>query len=226
MFQNWCSLSFLHWRCDARILERRLPGELELDTFQRAGWIGLTPFRLSGLRALGLPPLPWLSTFPETNLRTYVRGPAGPGIWFFSLEAASALAVLGARLSYGLPYHRARMTVRKEGRHVEYRSARPDAIVSVRVHVGERLDQPDALTRFLTERYRLYARHLGRLVTAAVAHESWPLYDARLEACNQTLTRWARLPAEHAPELVHYSPGVHTRIGPPRSAAVAAPTAR
>ena len=96
MFQNWCSLSFLHWRCDARALQARLPTGLELDTFQQSGWIGLTPFRLTGLRPPGLPPLPWLSTFPETNLRTYVRGPAGPGIWFYSLEAASALAVLGA----------------------------------------------------------------------------------------------------------------------------------
>src|SRR4029453_3781897 len=81
MFQNWCSLSFLHWRCDARILERRLPGELELDTFQQAGWIGLPPARSPGPGAWGFPPLPWLSFFPETNPRTSVRGPAGPGIW-------------------------------------------------------------------------------------------------------------------------------------------------
>ena len=67
MFQNWCSLAFLHWRCDAGILETRLPPGLELDTFDEAGWIGMTPFRLTGLRLPGLPPLPWLSVFPETN---------------------------------------------------------------------------------------------------------------------------------------------------------------
>jgi len=216
MFQNWLSLSFLHWRCDAQSLTMRLPPGLELDTFHGAGWVGLTPFRLTGLRPPGLPPLPGLSTFPETNLRTYVRGPAGPGIWFFSLEAASVLAVLGARVGYGLPYHRARMTVREGDRHVEYRSARPGAIVSVRVRVGDRLERPDALTRFLTERYRLYARHLGRLVTAAVAHEPWPLHDAWIEICDQTLTRWAGLTADCPPDLVHYSPGVHTRVGAPR----------
>ncbi len=217
MFQNWCSLSFLHWRCDARMLQPRLPAELTLDTFQEAGWIGMTPFRLTGLRPPGLPPLPGLSSFPETNLRTYVQGPAGPGIWFFSLEAASTPAVWGARLGYGLPYHRARMTVREAPSHVEYRSARPGASVSVDVRIGHPLSRPDALTRFLTDRYRLYVRRLGRLVTAAVEHEPWPLREARLGRGEQTLTRWAGLPVDGPPDLVHYSPGVHTRIGAPHA---------
>lgn len=218
MFQNWCTLSFLHWRCDPPMLKPRLPAGLTLDTFHEAGWIGVTPFRLTGLRPPGLPPLPGLSTFPETNLRTYVQGPAGPGIWFFSLEAASTLAVWGARLGYGLPYHRARMAVRDTPSHVEYRSARAGVSMSVHVRIGDRLSQPDALTCFLTERYRLYARHLGRLVTAAVEHEPWPLHEAELARCEQTLTRWAGLPVDGPPDLIHYSPGVHTRIGLPRAA--------
>lgn len=199
------------------MLQPRLPAGLTLDTFQEAGWIGMTPFRLTGLRPPGLPPLPGLSSFPETNLRTYVQGPAGPGIWFFSLEAASTLAVWGARLGYGLPYHRARMTVREAPSHVEYRSARPGASVSVDVRIGHPLSRPDALTRFLTDRYRLYVRRLGRLVTAAVEHEPWPLREARLGRGEQTLTRWAGLPVDGPPDLVHYSPGVHTRIGAPHA---------
>lgn len=217
MFQNWCSISFLHWRCDGQILQSYLPAGLELDTFQDAGWIGLTPFRLIGLRPPGLPPLLSLSAFPETNLRTYVRGPSGPGIWFFSLEAGSALAVWGARLGYGLPYYHAQMTVRQSGDDVEYRSSRAGAIVSVQVRTGNRVGAPDTLTRFLTERYRLYARHLGHLVTAGVDHESWQLDEATLVRCEQTLTRWARLPVNGPPDLVHYSSGVHARIGPPRA---------
>src|SRR4029453_3268066 len=131
MFQNWLSLSFLHWRCNAQTLTMRLPPGLELDTFDGAGWVGLTPFLLTGLRPPFLPPLPWLSRFPETNLRTYVRGPAGPGIWFFSLDAASGAAVLGARLSYGLPYHWATMHVREARSRIEYTSDRKGAQSSI-----------------------------------------------------------------------------------------------
>ena len=155
------------------------------------------------------------AVFPSLGMCAFVllyRGLGAP-------RSFEALAVLGARVGYGLPYHRARMTVREGARHVEYRSARPGAIVSVRVRVGDRLESPDALARFLIERYRLYARHLGRLLTAAVAHEPWPLHHAWIEACDQTLTRWAGLTADGPHDLVHYSPGVHTRIGAPRSVA-------
>jgi uncharacterized protein YqjF (DUF2071 family) len=111
MFQNWYRLSFLHWPCDPARLQARLPVGLEIDTFDRTGWVGLTPFHLMGLRPPFLPAISCVSDFPEMNLRTYVRGPSGPGIWFFSLDAASAAAVLGARLTYGLPYYWSRMSV-------------------------------------------------------------------------------------------------------------------
>jgi uncharacterized protein YqjF (DUF2071 family) len=88
MFQGWDRITFLHWPCDAGLLQARLPGGLTIDTYEETAWIGLTPFDLTGLRPPYLPAIPGLSEFPEMNLRTYVRGPAGPGIWFFSLDAA------------------------------------------------------------------------------------------------------------------------------------------
>src|ERR1041384_4832910 len=100
MLQDWETLTFVHWRYDASTLQARFPAGLTIDVYDGAAWIGLTPFRVSHLTLPGAPPLPWLSTFPETNLRTYVRGPDGiRGIWFFSLDAARLLAVLGARVS-------------------------------------------------------------------------------------------------------------------------------
>jgi uncharacterized protein YqjF (DUF2071 family) len=216
MFQGWCSLTFLHWPCDPGLLQTRLPPGLQIDTYEHTGWVGLTPFHLTGLRPPFLPPLPWLSRFPETNLRTYVRGPAGPGIWFFSLDAASAAAVTGARLAYGLPYYQATMRVRRAGSRIEYTSARSGAAHTIRVEIGAPWPDPDARTRFLTERYRLYAERRGALVTAAVEHVPWPLHHASLVGCEETLRRAAGLPGDGPPRLVHYSPGVRTRIGPPR----------
>jgi uncharacterized protein len=219
MFQNWYRLSFLHWPCDPALLQARLPVGLEIDTFDQTGWVGLTPFHLMSLRPLFLPAVPGLSDFPEMNLRTYVRGPAGPGIWFFSLDAASGAAVLGARLTYGLPYYWSRMCVHATGRsRIEYTSTRAGAIADITVEVGKALAQPDDLVLFLTERYRLYSCFLGRLVMAPVEHEPWPLRHAELVGFKETVRRAAKLPDGGAPALVHYSPGVHVRIGAPRLA--------
>lgn len=213
MYQGWQRISFLHWPCDPAVLQARLPAGLTVDTHDGAAWVGLTPFHLQGLRAAFLPPLPGLADFPETNLRTYVRGAAGPGIWFFSLEAASAAAVVGARLTYGLPYHWATMQVQAEGTRVQYRSSRKDAETAITIDHGEALARPDALLIFLTERYRLYSRFWGALATAPVEHPPWPLHRARLVTLRETVRQAADLPHGDAPALVHYSPGVHVKIG-------------
>jgi uncharacterized protein YqjF (DUF2071 family) len=216
MHQNWCRIAFLHWPCEAGPLQACLPRGLAIDTHEDVAWVGLTPFHLTGLRPPFLPPLPGLSAFPEMNLRTYVRGPAGRGIWFFSLDAASLLAVLGARLSYGLPYHWATMRLRSAGRRVRYESARAGAEATITVEVGEPLPDPDGLALFLTERYRLYTRLLGRLAVAPVEHEPWPLHRASLVGLRETVRRAAGLPGGDEPMLVHWSPGVRVRIGWPR----------
>ena len=215
MRQNWFQISFLHWPVDPTVLQLRLPAGLIIDTFEKAAWIGLTPFQLTGLRPPVLPPIPWLSAFPEMNLRTYVRGPAGPGVWFFSLDAASASAVLGARIAYGLPYHWATMGINATGHGWHYTSTRKGARAAITVDVGECLKQPDDLVLFLTERYRLYSRILGVLATAAVEHEPWPLQKATLVALEETVRRAVDLPDTTSP-LVHYSPGVRVRVGAPR----------
>src|SRR3954468_3267474 len=94
--QSWLDLAFLHWRVDADALRKLIPSSLELDTFDGAAWMGITPFVLSGFRVRGMPPLPWVSTFPKLNVRTYATHADKPGIWFFTLDAASLLAVEGA----------------------------------------------------------------------------------------------------------------------------------
>lgn len=216
MFQNWYRISFLHWPCNPALLQARLPVGLEIDTFDQTGWVGLTPFHLMGLRPPFLPAISCVSDFPEMNLRTYVRGPWGPGIRFFSLDAAAAAAVLGARLTYGLPYYWSRMTVRATGgSRIHYTSTRAGAAAVITVDVGEVLARPNDLALFLTERYQLYTRFLGRLAMARVEHEPWPLHRAVIFGFHETVRQAANLPDGDAPALVHYSPGVHVRIGAP-----------
>jgi uncharacterized protein YqjF (DUF2071 family) len=217
MLQSWCAISFLHWPCDPAAIQSRLPDGLRVDVLDGAAWVGLTPFHLRGLRAPRLPALPGLPSFPETNLRTYVTGPAGAGVWFFSLDAASVLAVIGARLTYRLPYHWARMHVARDGRRVRYRSARWGVAADITVEVGALLLDPDDRVAFLTERYRLYS--VGRrLRVASVEHPPWPMRAARLVSLHQSLTAVAGLALPERPALVHFSEGVGVRVGWPRPA--------
>jgi len=175
--QTWEDLLFAHWRVDADALARLLPPELSVDTFDGAAWLGVTPFRVTNLRLRGLPPLPRLSFFAELNVRTYVTVDDKPGIWFFSLDAASQWAVEAAKRFYKLPYHQARMSAESGADGVLYESARPGAAFSARYcGVGDVFNaEPGMLEWFLAERYCLYTADGGRLYRAEIHHPLWQL---------------------------------------------------
>ena len=211
MLQDWSNLTFLHRRFPPAIIAQQIPAPLELDTFDGSAWIAITPFRLKGLRPPILPALPWLSNFPETNCRTYVRGPDGDtGVWFWSLDASRAFAVAAARLGYGLPYAWSRMRVTTAGRRIRYESRRrwPDRSAMTRIEVerGHSIEAGE-LEDFLTARFRLYSFIRGNLTYTQVEHEPWPLEAARIMTLEQTLTDAAGIPAPEGAPLVHFSPG-------------------
>jgi uncharacterized protein YqjF (DUF2071 family) len=215
MLQSWGRITFLHWAYEPGVLRARLPGGVELDTLEGVAWVGMTPFIVDGLRPPSLPALPWLSRFPETNVRTYVRGPDGQrGVWFFSLYAARLLAVIGARVGFSLPYQWAQMTVDEDGQLIRYRSFRRDAMSNIQVEIGGNVIGSSDFDNFLTARYRLYTARAGRLMYAQVEHPPWPLRKARLRSIEQTLLASNGLPAPVHEPFVHFSDGVTTRIGP------------
>lgn len=220
MAQTWDDLLFAHWRVPAEDVARLVPQGLEVDQHDGSAWIGLTPFVISGFRLRGMLPLPRLSTFPELNVRTYVTAGERPGIWFFSLDAASRLAVEGARRAYKLPYFHARMAARRRADRIEYSSDRLDAsgksfLGTYRgdgdVFVAER----DSLEWFLTERYCLYAVDGGRLLRADIQHPPWQLQDAEL-----TLEHASMAPAAlrlDGPPLCHFARRQDVLIWPLRN---------
>jgi uncharacterized protein len=183
--QSWLDLCFLHWRVDETQLRKLVPDSVELDTHDGSTWLGITPFRLSNFRLRGLPPIPGLSTFPEVNVRTYVTRDGRPGIWFFSLDAASRLAVEAAKKAYKLPYHHAEMRYERVGEYVEYESSRAGAAFGGRYRGDGNLFHAEAgtLEYFLTERYCLYTEDGGRLYRAEIHHPPWDLQrgDARVD---------------------------------------------
>lgn len=221
MHQHWRCLTFLHWRYPPEVVQAVLPDDLAVETADGAAWVGLVPFLMDGVRAPGLPAVPWLSRFPETNVRTYVRAPDGTtGIWFLSLDAARLPAVLTARATYGLPYFWSSMSVRRDGDRVRYASRRrfpgpPGASCDVAVRFAQPWE-PSRLTgldHFLTARFRLYSVVAGRLVAAEAEHPMWRLRRAELEGVREDLLAAAGLPRpDHAP-LVHAAEGTRVRIG-------------
>jgi hypothetical protein len=186
--QTWSDLLFAHWRVPSDTLRDHLPPELELEEHDGSAWLGIVPFRVSGQRLRGVLPVPGLSSFLELNVRTYVRAADGkPGVWFFSLDATSRVAVEVARRLYRLPYFQARIATEQLGPWIDVecaRSGEPGRVFSGRYQPeGEIFHaEPGSLEWFLTERYCLYATDAtGALYRAEIHHDLWPLQAAGVE---------------------------------------------
>lgn len=217
-FQTWRHVAFLHWAYEPEVVQRLLPPGLSVDVIDGRAWVGLTPFSVEGFRVPGLPALPLVSRFPETNLRTYVRAPNGAdGLWFLSIDVASLLMVVGARLPLGVPYLPADMRV-EAGQTIVYESRRliGDADHRIEVRPGEPADHLAERDALLIGRWRAYTRRAGRLLEVPVEHEPWPVHAATLVALDESVTRAAGLPPPEGAPLVHYAPGVSARLGLPR----------
>jgi uncharacterized protein YqjF (DUF2071 family) len=211
---QWHDLLFMHWPLPAALLRPFIPPALSLETFDGAAWLGITPFRMVGVRPRFVPPLPWLSAFPELNVRTYVTAEGKPGVWFFSLDAGNWLAVRGARALFHLPYFDADMVVERDGGVVRYTSRR--------AHRGEpsaafagcyRPSGPvtpaavDSLEYWLTERYCLYtADSRGRVWRGDIHHARWPLQPAEADIACNTMAEPLRLRLPQRQPLLHFAP--------------------
>lgn len=224
MRQTWRDVTFAHWPVAIDDVQAILPAGLEVDVLEGRAWVSLVGFEVDGLRIRGLPAVPTTSRFEEFNVRTYVIGPEGPGVWFCSLDVAHWLPVLVARVGFALPYDKGRVEVRHEGDEVTWRVERtwPERVtgsLSVRrpdlaVDGGPVVD--DDLAVFLTARWRLYASTRGgRLVTAPVEHDPWPLHHAELLDVDTGLVAAAGLAVSGTP-IVHHASRVSARVGRPR----------
>jgi uncharacterized protein YqjF (DUF2071 family) len=218
MSQRWNDLLFAHWPMRAAEIEALLPDGLEADVFQGSAWIGIVPFWMDKIQLRGLPSVPGARTFPELNLRTYVRDvrTGTPGVYFFSLDAANLLAVMVARSFFHLPYFWAQMSVKPRGeREFEFYSRRLLSGKPVRFAARYRglgpsrklvQSRPGTIEYFLTERYCLFTRDpLGRLQRANIHHIPWPLEDAEAEISQNDLAGQMGLQLPDTPPLLHYS---------------------
>jgi len=220
MSQSWRRLLFAHWRVPASVLRPLIPSELTLEEYDGTAWLGQVPFVLRDMRMRGMPALSAIS-FPEMNLRTYVRYGSRSGIWFFTLEAASHLAVKGARTFFRLPYHHAHMHVSEHGGWIEYRSTRTNgnAVFEGRYRPAGAAFEPrhGTLEHFLTERYALFTvLRNGRVLRGDIHHGPWQLQPAEAEISLNTVPAAHGIALPDSRPLLHYSQRQDTLIWAPR----------
>jgi uncharacterized protein YqjF (DUF2071 family) len=219
---DWRDVLFLHWPVDARELRSRIPADLELDTYDGTAWVSVVAFRIAAARPYRLPAALALPAFGEINVRTYVRGATKDGVWFFSLDAASRLAVAGGRRIAHLPYFNARIDAKWTATACRYRSERRDhrsgaATFAATARFGGdvRIGAPGSLDAWLVERYCFYTvdPH-GHTVRGDVRHAPWLLRDATAELAQNTLLSTAGITPQTDNPLVHISPGVTVQAWP------------
>ena len=212
MTQTWHDLLFAHWAVDPGVLRPLVPASLPVDEFDGAAWLGIVPFRMTNVAPRGMPSVPGLSAFPELNVRTYVTLENKPGVFFFSLDAASSIAVLVARHLARLPYFTAEMACEERDGWIEYRSARTNGPTPAEFNARYRAvgpatpPRPGSLEYFLTERYRLYTVDgSGTRYSLDIHHPPWPLQPAEAEFRRNTMAEAAAVPLPAEPPLLHFA---------------------
>jgi uncharacterized protein len=219
MHQAWGKLLFMHWRIDEKELRRLIPAQLEIDTFDGTGWIGIIPFTMWDIRALPpfVPAVPGLSAAHELNVRTYVHYDNVPGVWFFSLDCSSPAAVMAARTFYHLPYYNANIDLVQDRNTIDYTLARsddPPAAFKASWNVGEMkpFSHPESLDFFLTERYCLYSESGGDLYRARIFHQPWPLQEATINSYRTTMIESLGVKSPKGEPVLHYAEEIEVDI--------------
>lgn len=224
--QEWQHLLFVHYQVDQAVLRRLVPDALELDLFEGQAWVTIIPFRIRVSRPGFVPraaaPLVPASNFIELNFRTYVRAPNGEaGVWFFSLDASSKLAVAGARLGYGLPYENAEMSFEIEDGTIVFSSKRidgPQACTTRYRPTGTPANAEPGLDHFLVERYALFTVDEGRVSGARVRHVPYTIQEVELEEWSENLLVNRGFPATDF-SRIHYAAGLSVDITAPSKVA-------
>ena len=219
MVQQWRDLAYVHWRYPVEEVQALLPSGVEVDVHDGSAWVGLIPFSMRKIGLPRLPAVPYLGSFPEVNVRTYVRCNGKPGVWFFSLDVNRFLPALVARTTYLLPYCWGSARHFRDGDVLKTTVRRrwpSTSSTHISILIGDEIEEPSDTAVFLSARWGLYSKGFrGALRYAPVDHEKWPLYSATLLNIDDSLVTSAGLSAPRGEPHVLFSPGVSVRVGLP-----------
>lgn len=219
MVQQWRDLAYVHWRYPVEEVQALLPPGVDVDVHDGSAWVGLIPFSMRKIGLPRMPAVPYFGSFPEVNVRTYVRCNGRPGVWFFSLDVNRFLPAVVARTTYLLPYCWGSAQHHRDGDNLNTKVSRrwpSQASTHISISIGDEIEQPDETCIFLSARWGLYSKGFREsLRYAPVDHEKWPLYSARLLELDDSLVTAVGLSAPQGEPHVMFSPGVSVRVGLP-----------
>jgi uncharacterized protein YqjF (DUF2071 family) len=215
---RWDDVLFAHWAVDPATVAEQVPDQFTVETYEGDAYLGVVGFQMGDIRPRGAPV--GLS-FPELNLRTYVRAEEGTGVYFFNLDAADWLAVPIARRLFRLPYYRADMDLTERDGGFRLRSRRthtdvPPCAFDATYHPSgtPAEPQPGTLAHFLTENYRFYVADAdGRVYRGDINHDPWRLQPADLDIRANDLFSANGFDRPDGDPIVHYSPGIDVSAG-------------
>lgn len=220
MKQTWSDLLFAHYPIQFDVLRKLVPEALPLDSYNGMCWVGVVPFRMSGVGVRGLPPIPGTDTFPELNVRTYVTLDGKPGVYFFSLDAANWLAVKAAKTLYHLPYWYADMTIKNRGTTIEFESKRRnhseiELACSYRPISAPFQAAEGSFEEWLVERYCFYTLNAsGVPLRCDILHEPWTLQEAEAEFSYHSILSKQGIAVESDLPILHFAKKIDVRAWP------------
>jgi uncharacterized protein YqjF (DUF2071 family) len=221
--QVWNDMLFLHYQIDPTLLRSYVPEELEIDLYEGKAWISIIPFKITKMRARGLPHFPYLHTYLELNVRTYVKYKGVPGIYFFSLDADKLLAVLGAQVGLGLPYKKAHMYFQQERDQFYFQSVRESSKQTYQLDVQYERKQilyeplPDSLDFWLLERYSMYSILGNLIIRGDIHHDQWKVSMVHAHISTNTMLDFLQdEKLDPTPQHMHYSRRKRFLFFPPK----------
>ncbi len=217
--QRWAELAYFHWPYEPDVVQRLLPHDARVDTFDGVAWVGLIPFVMRDVRLGPTPPVPYLGTFVEINVRTYVIDPRGRrSVWFFSLDVPRSVIVAVARTAFALPYCWSRTEYDARGDHRRYSMdrrwpRRTSASAEIGFTIGDPIVEISDLDHFLTARWALLTTRQSHLLYGRVHHERWPLHHMDDHDLRQNVIEAAGLPSPTGAPRTACCPGVDVQVG-------------
>ncbi|HWK22969.1 MAG TPA: DUF2071 domain-containing protein [Ureibacillus sp.] len=209
MKQTWNDVLFAHYPIQRKVLEKLVPRELTLDTFNDTGWITIVPYLTSSMHLRGLPPVPGLATYPGFNIRTYVNVNGKPGVYFFKLIAANYIASYAAKCFFRLPYSYMKINYRRPNDVIVFESEKKSGIQLLCNYKSLSAAQPTekgSMEEWLVERYCLYTvNKKGVIYRADILHEPWNLEKAEADFYENTLLSSLNIISETEKPILHYA---------------------
>lgn len=221
MTQTWKDVLFLHWPVEEQLLRKYIPDSLDLDVYEGKAWLGFLPFEVRGMRPRLMPTLPFIGSFLELNVRTYVKYKGKPGVYFFSLDASKLAVVTMAKIGYALPYRYAEMKIERKDQEIILSSDRKHGKQSEHFQCSYRPVSPvyfskeGSLDHWLTERYCLWTVRGKNLTRSDIHHTKWELQTADVTLRANTMAGFLPSSIFNTEPIAHYCKSKQAYFWPP-----------